>query len=110
MPHITLCVSPANQVWSTDILYIPVKGGSIYLYVVMDVYSSRYFLGWHLSNTLYVANCIELLEECIRLHGTPEIVNSDQGVQYTGLRWISLLQEHDIKISMDGCERFKDNI
>ena len=99
MPHITLCVSPANQVWSTGILYIPVKGGFIYLSAVMDV-----------SNTLYVANCIELLEECIRLHGTAEIVNSDQGVQYTGLRWISLLQEHDIKISMDGGERFKDNI
>lgn len=104
-----LDIQRPNQVWSTDISYIPVEGGFMYLYAVMDVYS-RYVLGWRLSNTLSGVNCIELLEECIRRHGTPEIVNSDQGVQYTSHRWVSLLEEHGIKISMDGRGRCKDNI
>ena len=84
-----------NQVWSTDISYIPVEGGFMYLYAVMDVYS--HVLGWRLSNTLSGANGIDLLEECIHRHGTPEIVNSDQGVQYTSHWWVSLLEEHGIK-------------
>lgn len=104
-----LDIQRPNQVWSTDISYIPVEGGFMYLYAVMDVYS-RYVLGWRLSNTLSGTNCIDLLEECIRQHGSPEIVNSDQGVQYTSHRWVSLLEGYGIKISMDGRGRCKDNI
>lgn len=81
----------------------------MYLYAVMDVYS-RYVLGWCLSNTLTRTNSIVLLGECILLHCAPEIMNSDQGILYTSHRWGSLLQEHGIKISMDGRERCKDNI
>ncbi len=97
-----------NQVWSTDISYIPMKNGFMYLYAVIDVYS-RFIVGW-LSNTLSATNCYELLEECIQLYGSPEIVNSDQGSQYTTKRWEDLLTSHDIKISMDGRGRCKDNI
>lgn len=98
-----------NQVWSTDISYIPMKDGFMYLYAVIDVYS-RFIVGWRLSNTLSANNCYELLEECIKLYGAPEIVNSDQGSQYTTKRWEELLTKHGIKVSMDGRGRCKDNI
>lgn len=98
-----------NQVWSTDISYIPAKNGNMYLYAIMDVYS-RYIVGWRLSNTLSASNCIELLDECVVRYGTPDIVNSDQGSQYTSKRWVGKLEDHGIKISMDGKGRCKDNI
>lgn len=98
-----------NQVWSTDISYIPVKDGFMYLYAVIDVYS-RFIVGWRLSNTLSASNCYELQEECIQLYDAPEIVNSDQGSQYTTQRWEELLTNHGIKVSMYGRGRCKDNI
>ena len=104
-----LAIDKPNQVWSTDISYIPMNGEFMYLYAVMDVYS-RYVPGWCLSNTLSAINACELMEECIRWHGKPEIVNSGQGVQYTGHRWQSLLQGHGVQISRDGRGRCKDNI
>lgn len=98
-----------NQVWSTDISYIPMKGGFMYLYAVIDVYS-RFIVGWRLSNTLSASNCYELIEDCIKVYGAPEIVNSDQGSQYTTRKWKQLLEGYGIKVSMDGKGRCKDNI
>lgn len=98
-----------NQVWSTDISYIPMKDGLMYLYAVIDMYS-RFIVGWRLTNTLSANNCYELKEDCIRVYGAPEIVNSDQGSQYTTQRWEDLLTGHGIKVSMDGRGRCKDNI
>lgn len=81
----------------------------MYQYAVIDVYS-RYILGWRLSNTLTIDNCLELMKECIGKHGAPKIVNTDQGSQYTSPQWESLLDSHGIQISMDGRGRCKDNI
>lgn len=104
-----LDICRSNQVWSTDISYIPYNGGFMYMYAIIDVYS-RYIVGWRLSNSLTASNVYELLEECIGRHGTPEIINTDQGVQYTSKGWIELLTKHGIQISMDGRGRCKDNI
>lgn len=104
-----LAIVRRNQVWSTDISYIPMKHGFMYLHAVIDVYS-RFIVGWRLSNTLSASNCYELLQECIDRCGAPEIVNTDQGSQYTSQKWEALLAENGIKISMDGRGRYKDNI
>jgi Transposase and inactivated derivatives len=105
----SLDITRPNQVWSTDISYIPMKQGFLYLYAIIDVYS-RYIVGWRLTNTLAAYNCTELMDECIKAHGNPEIVNTDQGSQYTCSGWINYLQDHGIKVSMDGRGRCKDNI
>ncbi len=102
-------ITHANQIWSTDISYVPMENGFMYLYAVIDVYS-RYIVGWRLSNTLTASNCHELIEECIKEHGAPEIINSDQGSQYTTRQWEDLLRANGVKISMDGKGRCKDNI
>ena len=99
----------SDQVWSTDISYVPLEHGFMYLYAMIDVYS-RYVLGWRLSNTLSARNCYELLQECIEQHGAPEILNTDQGSQYTTAEWEQLLTDNHIRISMDGRGRCKDNI
>lgn len=104
-----LQVSQPNQVWSTDITYVAMPNGFMYLYAIIDVYS-RYILGWRLSNTLTIDNCLELMSECVGRHGAPKIVNTDQGSQYTSPQWESLLTSHGIQISMDGRGRCKDNI
>lgn len=98
-----------NQVWSTDISYIPMEKWFMYLYAIIDVYS-RYIVGWSLSSTLEGSNCTEQLAECVSRHGRPEIVNSDQGSQYTSLAWVNALKSLGIAISMDGRGRCKDNI
>lgn len=102
-------ITHANQVWSTDISYIPMKRGFMYLYAIIDVYS-RYILGWRLSNTLERNNCTELLEECVSKYGAPEIINTDQGSQYTSPNWIEAVEGYGIQVSMDGRGRCKDNI
>ena len=104
-----LAIDHSNQVWSTDITYIPMRRGFMYLYAIIDVYS-RYVVGWRLSNTLEKENCIELLNECVNRHGAPEIINTDQGSQYTTPDWIQAVKSHDSKVSMDGRGRCKDNI
>lgn len=81
----------------------------MYLYAIIDVYS-RFIVGWRLSNTLSANNCYELVEDCVRRYGAPEIINSDQGSQYTTKQWEDLLTGHSIQISMDGKGRCKDNI
>lgn len=104
-----LDINRRNQVWSTDISYIPMKRGFMYLYAIVDVYS-RYIVGWRLSNTLERTNCTELLDECVAKYGAPEILNTDQGSQYTSPDWINAVRNHGIQVSMDGRGRCKDNI
>jgi putative transposase len=101
-------VSAPNQVWSTDITYIPVKAGFLYLTAIMDWYS-RYIIAWRISNTLDVQFCLEALEEALK-HGKPVIFNSDQGTQFTSNDFTGILEGNNIQISMDGKGRAFDNI
>jgi putative transposase len=98
----------ANQVWATDITYIQLGRGFCYLVAVMDWYS-RYVLAWRLSNTLDVSFCVACLKDALE-YGTPEIFNSDQGVQFTSIAFIQALLDKKIQISMDGRGRYLDNI
>lgn len=102
-------IDRSNQVWEIDITYIPMEKGFMYLTAIIDVYS-RYVVGWGLSNSLEAQASLSVLEEAIGKHGKPEIVNSDQGSQFTCKEWIEYLKESDIKISMDGKGRALDNI
>jgi putative transposase len=116
-----LAITRPNQVWCSDITYIPVKSGFLYLVAIMD-WATRKVLTWRLSNTLDASFCVEALEEAIARYGKPEIMNTDQGSQYTGTGWITTLIKADIKISMplgdftnhlpviDGRGRYLDNI
>ena len=97
-----------NQVWSTDITYIPLQGGYVYLTAVIDWYS-RYVLSWRLSNTLDGLFCLEALEEALD-GGTPEIFNTDQGVQYTAAAFTGRLESAGVAVSMDGRGRWMDNV
>jgi putative transposase len=98
-----------NQVWSTDITYIRLENGFLYLTAVIDWYS-RYILAWKLSNSLDGIFCREVLLEAIQKYGTPDIFNTDQGAQYTCLEFIQILKDNKIQISMDGRGRALDNI
>ena len=104
-----LTIDHPNQVWAADITYIPLKRGFMYLVAVMDWYS-RKVLAWRLSNTLDADFCVSALEEAIRLHGRPEIFNTDQGSQFTSHAFTKTLEDNDIRISMDGRGNFRDNI
>ena len=97
-----------NQVWSTDITYIRMVQGFVYLVAVMDWFS-RFVLSWALSVTMEAPFCIEALEKALRW-GRPEIFNSDQGSQFTSEKFTGVLKERDIAISMDGRGRCLDNI
>lgn len=97
-----------NLVWSTDITYVPLRYGFLYLVAIIDWYS-RYVLSWSLSNTMDVSFCIEALEEAFT-KGYPEIFNTDQGSQFTSNEYTMRLLNKDIKISMDGRGRVFDNI
>lgn len=98
-----------NQVWSTDITYIRLKNGFVFLTAIIDWYS-RCVLSWRLSTTLNAAFCIEALKEAIDTYGTPEIFNTDQGSQFTCEAFINVLDDNEIKISMDGRGRALDNV
>ncbi len=104
-----LDITEANSVWCSDITYIPMARGFCYLAAVMD-WASRKVLSWRLSNTLDVSFCIEALEEAILKYGTPDIFNTDQGSQFTSVEFTDILIKHNIKISMDGRNRWRDNI
>ena len=97
-----------NQVWSSDITYIPMQSGFMYLVAIMDLFS-RYVLSWELSNSLDSEFCIVALEKALSYH-KPDIFNTDQGVQFTSKDFINVVEDHDIKVSMDGKGRFTDNI
>lgn len=98
-----------DQVWATDITYVPLAHGWAYLMAVIDWYS-RAVLAWRLSNTLSTDFCIEALDEALRHHGPPEIFNSDQGAQFTDRDFVGVLKSHAIRVSMDGKGRCLDNV
>lgn len=104
-----LVIHSPNQVWCTDITYVKLKGGFVYLVAIMD-WHSRKILSWELSNTMDSSFCISALERAIRLHGKPDIFNSDQGSQFTSDSFTEVLKSNGIKISMDGKGRWMDNI
>jgi putative transposase len=104
-----LNITRPNQVWSSDITYIRLAQGFVYLTAIMDWYS-RYVLSWRLSNSLDASFCIDALEDALMLYGFPEIFNSDQGCQYTSDAFTGILLANGIKISMDGRGRAFDNI
>jgi len=97
-----------NQVWGTDITYIRLRYGFVYLVAILDWFS-RYVLAWRLSNTLDAGFCVEALKDALRL-GCPDIFNSDQGTQFTCEDFLGVLEGAEIRISMDGRGRFLDNI
>lgn len=103
-----VAITRPNQVWSTDITYLPMRHGFLYLVAVLDWYS-RYVLSWRLSNTLDGAPCLEALESALA-HGTPEIFNTDQGSQFTATAFTTRLEASGIAISMDGRGRALDNV
>jgi len=104
-----LPITRSNHVWCSDITYIPVRRGFLYLVAIMD-WATRKVLSWRLSNTLDASFCVEALNEAIAKYGKPEIMNTDQGSQFTGSGWITTLTDAKIKISMDGRGRYLDNI
>lgn len=104
-----LAIVRPNQVWCTDITYIPMRRGFLYLVAVMD-WQSRRVLSWRLSNTMDVAFCIEALKEALAQHGTPDIFNTDQGSQFTSVAFTEVLTAAGVRISMDGKGRWMDNI
>ena len=103
-----LKIERPNQVWAIDISYIPMVSGFMYLTAVIDLYS-RFIVGWQISNSLEKETQTELLSQCFRQYGKPEILNCDQGSQYTCEHWTSFLKENSVKISMDGKGRATDN-
>ena len=104
-----MAITRPNQVWATDITYIPMARGFIYLVAVVDWFSRR-VLSWWLSITMDTSFCIEALDEALRLHGKPEIFNTDQGSQFTTEAFTGRLKAEGIQISMDGKGRWADNV
>ena len=104
-----LKIDRPNQVWATDITYIPMARGFVYLVAVIDWYSRR-VLSWRLSNTLDSQFCVDALEDAITKYGAPEIFNTDQGSQFTSEEFTGVLKREGIQISMDGKGRWVDNV
>lgn len=109
-----IAVTRCNQVWSIDITYIAMASGFMYLTAIIDVHS-RFIVGWHVGNSLDASVSVDVLKAAIERYGKPEIVNSDQGSQYTSKEWIGCVESYktadrEIKISMDGKGRATDNI
>ena len=104
-----LRVDRPNQVWCADITYLPMRRGFLYLVAIMD-WHTRNVLAWRISNTLEAEFCVDALDEAIHKFGPPEIMNTDQGSQFTSFAWTDLLRRSGIRISMDGKGRFLDNI
>ena len=104
-----LTIDRPNQVWSTDITYIPMARGFVYLCAVMDWFARR-ILAWRLSNTMESEFCVEVLEDALAKYGRPEIFNSDQGSQFSGTVFTGVLINNEIAISMDGKGAWRDNV
>jgi putative transposase len=103
-----LAITNPNQVWASDITYIPMRRGFMYMIAIIDVFS-RKILSWSISNSMDAAWCTSVLKEAITTYGKPDIFNTDQGSQFTGIEWTDLLIKNEIKISMDGKGRATDN-
>lgn len=103
-----MVIDRPNQVWCVDISYIPMRRGFLYLVAIMDWFS-RKVLAWRLSNSMEADFCVEALKEALARYGKPEIMNSDQGSQFTGVEWTNALKDAGVKISMDGRGRWVDN-
>ncbi|MDR4495701.1 MAG: IS3 family transposase [Nitrospirales bacterium] len=104
-----LAITRANQVWAMDITYIPLAKGFVYLVAVVD-WSTRRVLAWRLSITMDVQFCLEALEEAVGLYGPPDIMNTDQGSQFTSHVFVGFLKAHGIRFSMDGRGAWRDHI
>ncbi len=104
-----VAIERPNQVWASDISYLPMAHGFMYLVAILDV-SSRKVLAWRLSNTLTADFCVEALEEAMSKYGKPEIFNTDQGSQFTSEEWLTPLKAAQVGISMDGKGRWIDNV
>jgi putative transposase len=104
-----LRIDRANQVWASDLTYLPMAHGFLYLVAILDV-ASRKVLSFRVSNTMTPDFCVEALEEAIARFGAPEIMNTDQGSQFTSAAWIDVLKAEDTSISMDGKGRWIDNV
>lgn len=104
-----LTIDRPNQVWAMDTTYIPMRRGFVYLSAVLD-WATRRVLAWRLSNSLTADPCVDALEEAILKYGSPEIMNTDQGSQFTSSAFIGVLQEKGIQISMDGKGCWRDNV
>ena len=104
-----LRIDRPNQVWCSDITYIPMRKGFLYLVAIMDWFT-RKVLAWRISNTLEAEFCVAALNEAIHKFGAPEIMNTDQGSQFTSFDWTDRLKRAKAKISMDGKARYLDNI
>ena len=104
-----LKIDRPDQVWEIDITYVPMQSGFMYLTAMIDVYSRR-IISWGLSNSLDAESSLRVVRNGIGIHGGPEILNSDQGSQFTCLKYIKLLKKEGISISMDGKGRALDNI
>lgn len=102
-------IDQSNQVWCADITFVPVRNGFLYLVAIMD-WATRKVLSWRLSSTMHADFCVDALNEAIARYGPPEIMNTDQGSQFTGSAWITTLTEAGVRISMDGRGRYLDNI
>ncbi len=104
-----LSIERRNQVWAIDITYVPMKHGFMYLCAIIDLHT-RYVVSWGISNTMTAEWCTEIVKDAIATHGKPEIMDSDQGSQFTSETYVELLKQHGIQISMDGKGRAIDNI
>jgi len=107
--HPQLAIVRPNQVWCSDIAYIPMRRGFLDLVAIMDWHSRR-VLSWRLSNTMDVAFCTEALQEALARHGRLEIFNTDQGSQFISLAFTQMLTDANVRISMDGRGRWMDNV
>jgi putative transposase len=105
----TAAIDRSNQVWCADITYIPLAKGFVYLVAVMDWFSRR-VLAWRLSTGMDSGFCVEALQDALDRYGSPEVFNSDQGVQFTGAAFTGVLAASGVRISMDGKGRYLDNI
>jgi putative transposase len=104
-----LDVNKSNQVWATDITYIKMPRGFVYLCALIDLHS-RFILSWNLSIGMQVDFCLEMLESAFSKHDKPQIINTDQGSQFTSFDWIEALSSNNVNISMDGKGRWVDNV
>ena len=104
-----LLINRPNQVWATDITYVPMGKGFMYLCAIIDL-QTRYVVNWSISNTMTAEWCTEVVEQAIQMYGKPEVFNTDQGSQFTSEMFTGCLKRHEIQISMDGKGRAIDNI